>query len=176
MDILGQVEAAGYWTMTTISRFIGCERGTARRMFLRGRLGAEMICRGIRSPRGQRRFADDPAFRWQLEQIRQHHNRPDSKWQEVSASRRCRIERLGRIAAGEVGTDDDDKRVAAGILHALVFLWQRRREGRDCPAVAGALDVAGQVRARHNRQDDGIPARLLLTAEMLGKSKGNTLP
>jgi hypothetical protein len=175
-DIFAEVERQGFWSVTNISQFIGCERGTTRRMFLRGRLGAEMISRGIRSPRGQRRFADSPAFRWELEQIREYHNRPDSRWQESSPSRRNRIAKLATICRGEFGTDEEDRLAGADVLRALAVLWKRQVGALDSPALLGALDMAGLVRSRRRFADERLFTQICTAAMMLEKPKENDQP
>lgn len=175
-DIIAKVERQGFWTVTTISNFIGCERGTTRRMFLRGRLGAEMISRGIRSPRGQRRFADTAAFRWELGQIREYHNRPDKKFQPASRSRRSRIEKLAAICRGEVATDPLDKEAAVFVLKALAVLWDRTETGQDAPALRGALDFAPVVRSKARRGDERLFLQICQAATMLEKGNATSPP
>ena len=175
-DIFAKVERQGFWSVTNISSFIGCERGTTRRMFLRGRLGAEMILRGVRSPRGQRRFADSASFRWELETLREYHNRPDSRWQETSKSRRARIAKLAEICRGSSATDEDDKLAAADVLRALALLWERQVGARDCPALRGALDFAPVVRSRARFADERLFAQLTQAAGMLDKGNATSPP
>jgi hypothetical protein len=175
-DIYAKVEAQGFWSVTDISNFVGAERGTVRRMFLRGRLGAEMILRGVKSPRGQRRFADSPDFRWQLEQLREHHARPDSRWQESSPSRRNRIAKLATICRGEFGTDEEDRLAGADVLRALAVLWKRQVGALDSPALLGALDMAGLVRSRRRFADERLFSQICQAALMLEKPKENGQP
>lgn len=172
MDILARVALQGYWTVSDIARYVGMERGSVRRAFIRGRLGCEMVSRGVRSPRGQRRFQDDPAFRWQLEQLRAHHNRADSKWQETSQSRRGRIAKLAAICQGDIATDPADRAAAADVLRALALLWRRQVASMDSPALRGALDFAPVVRSRKRFADERLFVQICQAAAML--QSGNT--
>ena len=161
------------WTVSKIAEFIGAERGTVRRWILRGRLSVDILARGAR---GSYLIAATPEFRFQLEALRDWHNRPSKKWQAATTSRRGRIEKLAAICAGELATDNADRLAAADVLGALALLWERQVGARDCPALRGALDFAPVVRSRAGFGDERIFTQLCQAAGMLQKSNGNALP
>ena len=161
------------WTFPMIADFVGSEKGTVRRWHLRGRLSGDLI---NWQPRKTHRFADTPEFRAQLEALRDYHARPSKVWQAATTSRRGRIAKLATICRGELATDKEDRLAAGAVMRALVVLWERQVEGRDCPALRGALDMGPVVRARGRLGDERLFAQLAQAAGMLERSKENTLP